>query len=404
MRPGSQAQSPLLTPEIFANPYPIYDLLRTFDPLHWDPGLMSWIASTHAGASTILHDPRFQARRGMPVEELEALGFGELLPLIMTVRKMILFQDPPDHTRLRGLVNKAFTPRVVEGMRGNIQQLVDDLLDRVQDRGSMDVIADLAIPLPTTVIAIMLGVPAEDQQRLKKWSDDFGMFLGNFTITPEQLLEIQKSVLEFVDYFRGLAAEVRKHPTGTLLSGLVNATDQGDRLSEEELWANCILLLAAGHETTTNLIGNGTLALLRNPDQLRKLREDPTLVVSAIEELLRYDSPVQATVRMTGEPLELQGKQIEAGQHMLVLIGSANRDPARFAEPARLDITRADNRHLAFGYGPHFCLGAPLARMEGQIAINAMLKRMPDLRLASDDLHWQENHVLHGLKALPVEF
>ena len=398
------AQSLLLSPEIFANPYPIYRQLRSFDPVHWEPSFNSWIITGYADVLAVLRDPRFGAERTPNIDQLTEWGIPETYPLFNMVGKMMLMQDPPNHTRLRGLVNKAFTPRVVEGMRSRIQQIVDELLGKVESMGRMDIIRDLAVPLPTMVIAIMLGVPHEDRNQLKKWSSDFALFIGAFSVSTDELGRIQQSMGEFTDYFRGCVAEARKNPKDDLLSAMAHAEEQGDMLSEEELLANCVLLLAAGHETTTNLIGNGMLALLRNPDQKEKLQADPSLIVSAVEELLRYDSPVQLTGRVTKEEIEFSGKRIGKGQEIMVVMGAANRDPERFPDPDRLDITRQDNRHLSFGQGPHFCLGAPLARLEGQIAISTLLRRMPGLRLETEELEWQQIQVLHGLKALPVLF
>src|SRR5215212_10259773 len=373
------AQSPLLSEQIFSNPYPIYHALRSFDPVHWEPTLNTWVLTRYADVLGALRDPRFGADRMPDPDQLAAWGIQEFESLFASVKDMMLFLDPPDHTRLRGLVNKAFTPRVVEGMRARIQQLVDEMLDQVEGTGRIDLIRDLAVPLPTVVIAAMLGVPQEDREQLKVWSDDFGLFIGSFTLSAEALARLQQSMIEFVDYFRGRVAMARKHPKDDLLSAMAGAEEKGDMLSEAELFANCILLLAAGHETTTNLIGNGTLALLRNPGEKEKLQADPSLIAGAVEELLRYDSPVQLTARVPKEDVELGGKQIGKGQEAMLILGAANRDPERFPDPDRLDITRQDNRHLSFGQGPHFCLGAPLARLEGQVAIGTLLRRMPAL-------------------------
>jgi hypothetical protein len=268
----------------------------------------------------------------------------------------------------------------------------------------MDVIRDLAYPLPTIVIAEMLGVPAGDRARFKQWSDDFAVFLGSFNPTPEQQQQALASVLELKEYFRALVPELRRRPRGDLLSDLATAEEQGDMLSEEELLANCTLLLFAGHETTTNLIGNGLLALLRHPDQLHRLRAEPRLVGSAVEELLRYESPVQGTRRLAKEAVTVDGRRIERGQFVLLLLGAANRDPEQFPDPDRLDVTRSEVRHLAFGHGPHFCLGAPLARLEGQIALGTLLQRTPGLRLETETVAWREQFALRGLKSLPVSF
>jgi pimeloyl-[acyl-carrier protein] synthase len=318
----------------------------------------------------------------------------------------MLFRDPPDHTRLRTLVSKAFTPRVIEGLRPHIQQIVDGLLDRVRDRRAMDLIADLAFPLPVIVISEMLGVPAADRDRFRQWSLDVARSLDAIALPvgPEVIERGNAARRALADYFRGLIAERRRRPQADLLSGLIAAEEQGDTLSQAELLATCVLLLVAGHETTVNLIGNGMLALLRHPAELRKLGAEPALLPSAVEELLRWDSPVQRTGRITATDVELGGTLIPKGALVSAVLGAANRDPAHFPEPDRLDLARPDNRHLAFGWGIHFCLGAPLARVEGQIAIGALARRLPGLALATDRPEWRESSALRGLRALPVTF
>ena len=395
----------LFRPDVQADPYPFYHRLRTEDPVYRDEEMRTWVLTRYADVVAIVRDPRFLADRIDPaMDALEEMGLAELRPLYRVLTRQILFTDPPDHTRLRRLVNKAFTPRAVEGMRAHIQQIVDGLLDAVEPSGRMDVIRDLAYPLPTVVIAEMLGVPPEDRDRFKKWSDDFAVFLGTLTPAQEQSVQALKSVFEAQRYFHGVVTQLRQNPKENLLSALARAEEQGDMLTEEELLANSILLLAAGHETTTNLIGNGLLALLQHPDQLELLRDDPSLVESAVEELLRYNSPVQLTSRLVKEDLEIGGKQVWHNQWITLLLGAANRDPAQFPDPDRLDITRRDNRHVSFGQGPHFCLGAGLARLEGQIAISTVLRRLPKLRLATDRLRWHETPAFRGLTALPVTF
>jgi len=318
----------------------------------------------------------------------------------------MLFRDAPDHTRLRALVNRAFTPRIVEGMRGHIQHIVDALVDQVQGARSMDVIADLAYPLPVTVISEMLGVPAADRAAFKQWSSDIARSL-DAAILPagsDVIARGQVARAALGDYFRTLIATRWKNPRADLLSNLIAAEEQGDKLSEEELLATCVLLLIAGHETTVNLIGNGLFALLRHPAEFRALRDHPTLIATAVEELLRYDGPVQRTGRMTMTDVEISGTPIPKGSIVAAIIGAANRDPAQFSDPERLDVARRENRHIAFGFGIHFCLGAPLARVEGQIAIGTLLRRLPALELASAQPEWRESSVLRGLKALQVTF
>lgn len=383
------------------DPYPIYTQLRGVDPIHWDG--ITWLVTRYADVAAILRDPRFVAERIMPDDEW--LAETGLRQLFHTHSRMMLLTDPPDHTRLRGLVSKAFTPRVVEGLRPRIQAIVDDLLNSVQDQGAMDIIRDLAYPLPVIVIAELLGVPVDMRAQFKQWSEGVAAFIGG-TTSPEMemLSEAQRCVVEMSEYFRAVADERRKQPRNDLVSALALAEDQGDRLTSDELVANCILLLVAGHETTTNLIGNGMLALLNHPAERQRLHENPELIVSAVEELLRYDSPVQGTSRMAREDVEIGGRRIMQGQHVSLMIGAANRDPAQFTDPDRLDLGRSENRHLSFALGPHFCLGAPLARLEGQIATSTLLRRLPNLARTNADLTWRNNFTLRGLTALPVTF
>jgi pimeloyl-[acyl-carrier protein] synthase len=392
--------NPLL-PEFHADPYPFYRRLREEDPVHQSP-LGIWVLTRYDDAVMVLRDPRF-GREGM-AELLEArLGAGSVRPA--NTRDM-LFRDPPDHTRLRALVSRAFTPRVVEAMRPHIQEIVDGLLDRVEGARGMDVIEDLAYPLPVTVICEMLGVPIADQDVFKQWSADIARSL-DASILPagsEVITRGQEAGDALREYFRSLIAVRRKRPQPDLLSALIAAEEQGDKLSEPELLATCSLLLIAGHETTVNLIGNGLLALLRHPDELRALADDPALIQTGVEELLRYDGPVQRTGRMTMADVEIGGRQIPKGSIVAAVIGAANRDPAHFPDPDRLDVARRENRHIAFGFGIHFCLGAPLARIEGQVAIGTLLRRMPALKLVSDTPEWRESSVLRGLKTLPVTF
>jgi pimeloyl-[acyl-carrier protein] synthase len=392
--------NPLL-PEFHANPYPFYRRLREEDPVHASP-LGIWVLTRYEDAVMVLRDPRF-GREG--IAELQEARLGAARARPKNSRDM-LFRDPPDHTRLRSLVSRAFTPRVVEEMRPHIQEIVDGLLDRVEGSGGMDVIEDLAYPLPVRVICEMLGVPTSDQEVFRQWSADIARSLDAALFPADSGVGTrgQEASDALKEYFRSLIAVRRKHPQPDLLSGLIAAEEQGDKLSEAELLSTCVLILIAGHETTVNLIGNGLLALLGNPDQLRALASDPSLIQTGVEELLRYDGPVQRTSRMTMADVEIGGKKIAKDSVVVVAIGAANRDPAYFADPERLDITRRENRHIAFGFGIHFCLGASLARIEGQVAIGTLLRRMPALKLVSDTPEWRESSVLRGLKTLPVTF
>lgn len=390
-----------LSPAFHADPYPFYRHLRETDPVHLS-ALGLWILTRYEDCVTSLRDPRF-GRDGF--EAILSAQYGEESETGRLPRSM-LFRDPPDHTRLRSLVNRAFTPRVIEGMRGQIQAVVDRLLDHAEAQGRIDVIADLAYPLPVTVICDMLGVPVGDHEQIKEWSSDIIRSLDAIGVPSDPSIVERGRIGRrgIADYFRALLPERRRRPRADLLSALIAAEEQGDRLTEGELLATCVLLFIAGHETTVNLIGNGTLALLKHPEQLRRLREDPALIGSAIEELLRYDGPVQRTARIPSEDITIGGRTIPKGEMVMPFLGAANRDPAQFPDPDRLDITRADNRHIAFGMGIHFCLGAPLARMEGQIAINTLLRRLPKLALAGQRPEHRQSLTLRGLVSLPVAF
>ena len=303
-------------------------------------------------------------------------------------------------------MSKAFTPRAIEVMRGHIRDIVDRLLARALAQGGMDVMEDLAYPLPVTVICEMLGVPVGDHASIRGWSADIARSLDAIGLPSDQSIVERGRIArrQLADYFRALVPERRARPQPDLLSGLLAAEEQGDKLTESEVIAMCLLLFIAGHETTVNLIGNGLLALLRHPEQLARVQADPALVPNAVEELLRYDSPVQRTARITTEEVDLAGHHIAKGAMVVVALGAANRDPAQFADPDRLDVTRRDVRHISFGFGIHFCLGAPLARVEGQIALGALLRRAPGLTLDEPTLEWRESSVLRGLKRLRVRF
>jgi cytochrome P450 len=398
--------SHLLRPEIRANPYSFYTQIRSQDPVYWDEAMGFWVLTRYDDVAYVFNDTRFSRAQGLrqgfkrlPEPEQE---IGK--PVYQAFSKMMTYADPPYHTQLRGLVNKAFTPRMVERMRGHIQQIVDNLLDTIQARGQMDVIHDLAYPLPIIVIAEMLGLAAEERERFKGWSDDLFAILGIVRHSPDLMERAAHGLAEMTNYITALSQERHLQPREDLLTGLVTVVDEGNRLSQEELVANVSLLLAAGHETTTNLIGNGMLALVHNPDQMQKLRDNPTLITSAVEEMLRYDNPVQIVYRSAAEDVEMEGKRIGQGQLVNLVVGAANRDPARFSDPDRFDITRHEGRHVGLGLGIHFCLGAALARLEGEIAFTTLLRRFSEFQLATDSLEWQEHPTFRGLKSLPVTF
>lgn len=393
----------LLDPEVLANPYPLYHRLRDEDPVHWDPFLHAWVVTRYADVIHVLH--HFSANRTPTPEQLSAMGLSALNPIAQVMVRQMLFLDPPNHTRLRALASAAFTVRRVERLRSHIQEIMDGLLDAVISKGSMDLIADFASPAPAIVTAELLGVPVADHEQLKDWSADFAEMLGNFQHNPDRFPKILRSVEEMSSYFRSAMQEQRLHPQDGLVSAMMAADVDGAKLTDEEIIANLIVTMVGGQETTTNLIGNGILTLLRNPEAMKRLRDDSSLVPSALEELLRYESPSQHTARLAPDDAELGGKQIRKRQAVIAVMGAANRDPERFPDPDRLDIERPDNRHVAFGWAAHFCFGAHLARLEGQIAVSTLLQRLPDLELDTNvPPVWRHNLGLRGLTALPVRF
>jgi cytochrome P450 len=392
------------TPDFIADPYPSFHRLRTIEPIHLMP-LGFYVASRHAEVTTILRDRRF----GKDYVGRMSRRYGaEILnePVYRSMSHWMLLLDPPDHSRLRGLVVRAFTARRIEDMRPRIQQIVDGIIDRVAPRRHVDLIADFAYRLPVTVICDMLGIPEADRQVFYTGSRMGGRLLDLAPLSAAEIEEQNGYNLAMAAYFHRLFELRRREPSDDLTTHLVQAEEAGDRLTNEELTANVILLFGAGHETTVNLIGNGLLALYRNPDQLRLLRDNPSLAPNAIEELLRYDSSVQVTGRTALEDVEeIGGIPLEKGQTVVCLLGSANRDPAVYADPDRLDITRADIRPMSFGGGIHYCVGAQLARIEGEIAITTLLRRLPKLRI--DDVEhpdWRQTFVLRGLNKLPASW
>jgi cytochrome P450 len=394
-----------LSPVFIRDPYPHYERLRRTDPVHITPHGM-YLASRHAEVSLVLRDKRF----GKDFVERSKRRYGPKImeePIFRSMSRWMLQQDPPDHTRLRGLVVKAFTARRVEDMRPRIQQVVDRTLDRVEGRGHMDLIEDFAFRLPVTIICDMLGIPEEHREVFYTGSRDGGRILDPVPLTPAEIAQGNAANLMAQMYFQQLFELRRKNPGDDLTTQLVQAEEDGSKLSNEELTANIILLFGAGHETTVNLIGNGLLALHRNPDQLALLKANPALITNAIEEFLRYDSSVQLTGRVALEDIDgLADKKIPKGESVLCLLGSANRDPAVYPDrPDRLDITRPNVRPLSFGGGIHFCLGAQLARIEAEIAISTLLRRLPDLRLDdAENPEWRPTFVLRGLKRLPASW
>jgi cytochrome P450 len=395
----------LFSPSNKANPYPNFSLVRTSDPVYrlkQENGRSTWLITRYDDSLAVLKDQRFikDARRLLTPEQQEQAK-GSMYNMMNT--HMLSF-DPPDHTRLRALVNITFTPRLIEQWRDRIQAVADELIDALlaQEEREVDLIDQFAFPLPIIVITEMLGIPTEDREKFRAWSNMLldGAGTGKFQ-------DIRAQMFEFTTYLQKLIEAKREQPTDDLLGRLLQVEADGDKLNQMEMLSMVFLLLVAGHETTVNLLGNSIWALLQHPDQLQLLRSDPTLIKTAIEEFLRFHSPVAtSTNRWAGEDLEFRGKQIQRGDMVLVNLAGANHDPAEFAHADELDITRTENRHLAFGMGIHYCLGAPLARLEGQVALLTLLRRLPDLRLAvaPEDLVWRPSMLLLGLSKLPVQF
>ncbi len=392
----------LLDPQVLANPYPLYHRLRTEDPVHWDPFLHAWVVTGYRDVIRVLHD--FSAARTPTPEQLTTMGLSSLNPIAAVMVNQMLFLDPPAHTRLRTLAAGAFTPSRVEVLRNHIRDIAHQLVDRVQHAQRMDLIRDFAEPLPAIVTAEMLGVPTEDYPQLKAWSADFAEMLGNFQHNPDRVPRVLRSLEDMLAYFRRAVQQLRNRPREGVIHSLLTAEVGGDRFSEDEVIANTIIIMVGGQETTTNLIGNGMLTLLRNPAELQRLRGNSSLMPSAVEELLRFESPSQHTARLAPCDSELSGKKIRARQAVIAVLGAANRDPQRFSDPDRLELDRQDNRHVAFGWAAHFCFGAALARIEGQVAFETLLQRLPRLALEPDPVIWRENLGLRGLKSLAVSF
>lgn len=395
----------LTLPENLKNPFPVYEWLREEDPVHWSERFQGWVVTRYEDVLYLYQNPiRFSADRFRKIDEQYASKRPDVIAVAKVLRDWAVFRDPPDHTRVRGLLNNTFTPRELERMRPIIKEIVGSLFDRVEARGQMDFIEDFAFPLPATVIAVMLGAPLDSVDDIKRWSDDLGAYLGGAQDEFDNFEKAKDGLFSLCDFFRELIAQHKRKPQDDLISLMLAAESDGAMFGEDEIVSNCVLLLFAGHETTTNLLGNGLFHLLKNPDQHRLLVERPELVASAVEEFLRFDGPVPATAKIATEETELRGQRIQVGEKVFPFNSAANRDRRRFDNPESLDITRKSNRHLSFGYGIHFCLGAPLARLEAQIAFSAMLQRFDDWTLLDQDPAWVPQIFLRGLKSLPISF
>jgi cytochrome P450 len=393
----------LLDPDVLADPYPLYARLRQESPVLWDRFLGAWVVTRYDDVEAVL--TRFRAERTPTPDRLIELGMQRLAPVAQIMVKQVIFMDNPQHRRVRGFALNAFTARRVDRLRGHVRDIANDLVDRVIARGAMDLMADFANPLPAIVTAEMLGVPTEDHEQLKDWAQTFGQMLGNFQHNPDGIDDVLKAASELTAYFKQALARHASEPSEGLVGALSNARMNGDRLTEDEVVANAIMTLVAGLETTTNLIGNGLLTLLRHPAELEKLRNDPSALPTAIEELVRYESPSQLTARIAPENAVINGQPIGPGEAVIAVVGAANRDPERFTEPDTLDLARQDNRHLGFGWGEHFCFGAPLARLEAQIAFETLLSRLDGLEVAGGAPRWRSTNLgLRGLETLPIRW
>jgi cytochrome P450 len=390
----------------WADPYPVFKRAREESPVYYSETFDAWFLTRYADVTAALRDPRLSSRRagfkfqGLPEDLREAMK-----PFERSMGQWMIFNDPPEHTRLRDPVNKAFSTRAVEALRPSVQRIVNELCDAVEGRGEMDVMHDFASPLPGIVVADMLGVTGEDRHRFERWSDDIALFAGASQATRELAEPALRSWREMTACVKEVADARRKSPRDDLLTALLAPDGKGAVLTEEELLSTCVVLLAAGHGATQDTVCNGLLTLLRHPDAKQAVLDDPTLLgTTGMDELVRYESALQLASRIALEDLTISGVPIKKGQRVMGLLGAANRDPAQFQDPDRLDLRRAENRHLAFGYGAHFCIGGPLGKLEGEIAIQTLLRRFPKMRVTTDRLDWKTSVSFRGVRSLPVTF
>jgi pimeloyl-[acyl-carrier protein] synthase len=392
----------ILNPDVLAQPDTFYRALREYEPVHWDPYMHAWVVTSYQEVVTVLMN--YSADRTPPPAYLDQLGLSFMKPYSEMMLQQMMFMDGSKHARLRSICASAFTPRRIEGLRSAIESIANELIDNVIATGRMEMIAQFANPLPAIVTAKLLGVPVEDHEQLHAWVLDLAEVIGNFQHHPDRVTKIVQSIEDLQAYIAARMEEQRRHPNDGLIYSLITAEVEGHRLSDEEVIANTIITLIGGHETTTNLIASGFRTLLSDPEAFQQLKNHPEIIGSAVEELLRFESPVQHTARIAPAEMQLGGKTIAKGSRVVAVLAAANRDPNRFPDPDRLDLLRPDNRHVAFGWAAHFCFGAPLARMEGQIAFNALLRRLSNPALLDKNLEWRENAGLRGLTVLNVSY
>jgi cytochrome P450 len=396
----------LFTDEILQDPYPAYARLHEEGPLHYldvDGKWALWSIVSHSECSSAAKDPKLSAKRSQQmILSLPLSSQSEFSELARMLGLWLIFMDPPEHTRLRKLLNKGFSPAAIESLRPQVEAIVDEMLKLLQDGSEVDLMREFANPMPVRIILEMLGIPQELRDTFVNWSRAIAVFRGSPDRTVEQARAAQDALIELTDFFRKTVAERRRNKGNDLISLLIDIEEEGEVLTEEELYAQCIALLFAGHETTRNLIGNGMYTLLRHPQETAELRENPEMIRTAVEEILRYESPVQFTARVLKEDVEICGQHIPKRWSVLCMLGAANRDPKRFKDPNQLDLKRLNNQHLAFSAGPHACIGGQLARLEGQIALLNLVQRFPQMKLAGPRPEWAPTFGFRGLKSLPV--
>ena len=401
--PSAAIDDEVLSTERIADPHSYFSVLRAHDPVHWNEKYRAWFIHRYDDVLDALRDSRFSSERiGAAYDRLTGDQKAQRQPTYDILMDWLVFRDPPDHTRLRRLVSRAFTPRAVEAWRERINGVVDELIDDLSERGQFDLIEDFAYPIPAVVIAEMMGVPADDRDRFKDWSDDVMILVFGARGVGDRRARAQQGLIELSAYLGELVTHYRQRPADNIISNLVEASEGDDSLEDPEIVANCVLFLFGGHETTTNLIGNGMRVLLQHPDELKRLRDDPSLIKPGVEEILRFDGPSKMEVRTLADEVELRGKTLPAGDMVYLVQHAANRDPEAFDQPDRFDVTRDPNNHIGFGFGLHFCLGASVARLEGTIALEALVRRLPNLELGPEPEVWVPTMLSRGLEHLPV--